>query len=730
MTNTENYTNPVKNLNTVIININENSKSVWDNLGKINIIRKKKLEYVNMAVAFDIETTTIPCRKNAKEDFEMLPEYYNETLSDYKYTPLAFMYHWQMGFMNDNNQLCILGRTWEEFLMLREFLINYFNLGVNRKLVVYCHMLQYEFQFIQAFFEWESVFARSERKLMKAVAVDGFEFRCSYFLSNMSLQKFCENTEGVIHGKLGGALDFRLFRTNKTKLTKKEQQYCVHDVLGLCECISAYLNSDTLFSIPLTSTGFVRRMARQKCLEVEGYRQMYLKSFPSAELYQMCRDAFRGGDTHANRIYAGRVISNVYSYDIKSSYPAWMLYEEYPYGAAKEVVIQSNADFFHYRKNYLMVFQVELYDVELRLGKEVAMPYIDLAHIRERSNLEEDNGRILKGDYVLMTITNIDWDIIETQYQFTSYRIRKCYVWNKKKLPLALRNVVVDLFKSKTTLDGIPEKHYEYLKSKNLLNSCFGMMVTALDMDEITYNDLQWGRKKIELKSALTRVKNSSNSFLLYQWGIFITAYARLHLHKVLDRIGYDAIYIDTDSIKFINKANCQFFENENKYIMELMAAEELDTYAYTPSGEKMILGIWEYEGCYPEFKTLGAKKYCMTNLKKKTDNDPDYIITVSGMNKKKGSKQIQSMSDFNIGTVYEDVGRSTSFYNDCHPFYGEIKGEKILFTPNVAVVDTTYTLGLTDTYYDLIMKNLNSIERSKFKYKKKKKKIDTIQNN
>lgn len=690
-----------------------------DHLGDVPIIRKKKQEYVNIAAAFDIETTTIPYFKNDKGDYEIEPEYYNESLRDYKYQPLAFMYHWQMGFMYENNQLCITGRTWEEFLSLIEVLIEYFNLGVNRKLVIYCHLLQYEFQFIQAFFEWESVFARSERKVMKAIAADGFEFRCSYFLSNMSLKKFCENTGGVVHGKLAGDLDFRKFRLPSSRMSRTEKNYCYNDVLGLCECIWAYLRNDTLFSIPLTSTGFVRRQARKACFENVNHRQMILKSFPDPASYKICRDAFRGGDTHANRIYAGRVLKNVYSYDIKSSYPAWMLYEEYPCGKAKEVSINSNEEFFYYRENFLMVFQVELYDVELRLGQQVAMPYIDIAHVRERSNLEEDNGRVLKGDYVLMTLTNLDWNIVEKQYQFSEYRIRKCYVWRKAKLPLELRQTVVYFFKNKTNLDGIVEKIYEYLKAKNLLNALFGMMVTSIDMDDILYFNLQWARQKQDLESILKRVKNSSNTFLLYQWGIFITAYARLHLHKMLFKIGYDAVYIDTDSIKFIGKDNCKYFEEENKHIEELMAADELETFAYTPAGEKMILGVWEYEGCYPEFKTLGAKKYCMTNIKKKKPDDPSYIITVSGMNKEKGSKQINSMDDFVLGKVYEDVGRTASFYNDCQPFYAEIKGEKILISPNVAVIDTTYTLGVTDTYYGLIIENLSLEEKNNFKNKK-----------
>lgn len=42
---------------------------------------------------------------------------------------------------------------------------------------------------------------------------------------------------------------------------------------------------------------------------------------PTLHVFELLREAFRGGDTHANRFYVGKILDNVGSYDRESSYP-------------------------------------------------------------------------------------------------------------------------------------------------------------------------------------------------------------------------------------------------------------------------------------------------------------------------------------------------------------------------------------------------------------------------
>ena len=48
----------------------------------------------------------------------------------------------------------------------------------------------------------------------------------------------------------------------------------------------------------------------------------FVKSqLPDYEIYKMLREAFRGGNTHANRYYTNYTLHNVHSADRSSSYP-------------------------------------------------------------------------------------------------------------------------------------------------------------------------------------------------------------------------------------------------------------------------------------------------------------------------------------------------------------------------------------------------------------------------
>ena len=269
---------------------------------KAKLASKRFKTYYNIPATFDIETTTIDGDKNSK--------------GEYIKNPYGFMYHWQFCLGTD----VVFGRTWEEFQYFYRRLKGAMNLGKHRILCVYVHNLSFEFHFMQDFIKITSLFAKDQRKPMKFETY-GFEFRCSYFLSNMSLQKFCENSKLCKHYKLSGDdFDYSKIRTPKTPLTEKEKAYCYNDVRGLAECIQTMLLDDTIATIPLTNTGYVRREFR-KVMSNQKNRELFEKISLTPKQYDLLKRTFRGGNTHANRYYVGQTIDNVYSFDIGSSYP-------------------------------------------------------------------------------------------------------------------------------------------------------------------------------------------------------------------------------------------------------------------------------------------------------------------------------------------------------------------------------------------------------------------------
>lgn len=670
----------------------------YDNFLFCSKIYSKKGNYVNLISAFDIETTTIePDYQYKKYTVKKYQTKFYRYKKEYKQNPYGFMYQWQYCI---EDTVCF-GRTWEEFNYFINKLRETLNLGDNLNLITYCHNLAFEFQFMKDFVGIEELFAKDVRKPLYFKSKKGIEFRCSYFLSNMSLKKFCENSKGCIYWKADGDLDYSLFRTPKTKLTNEEKGYCYNDVRGLCQCIKSILKSenDTLATIPLTNTGYVRREFRQAMRQNKKNRELFEKLRLTAEQYKMCQDAFRGGNTHASRFFNGTILHDVFSRDISSSYPYVMVYSnEFPMTKFLECTIDSNEKLYRYLKKYALLLTVVL----KKPSTTAPIPYIPLSKcIKISENHVIDNGRVLSADWLEITLTNIDLEIILNQYDRDFFTIKKCFYAKKGKLPIELREKVIEFYDKKTTMKGIDSLLYEYLKSKNRLNSAFGMMVSSIVHDEIVYIDNEWKEiKNVDVNGAIDVFYKSRNSFLSYQWGVWVTALARKNLQNMIDEVGHDIIYTDTDSIKFLNAENIQLFEKENKKIIENLMKNDVRAYS-DRDGERFYLGTWDDDGHYLRFKTLGAKKYCDEKIK---DGKKIFEITVSGMGKEKGAVAVGSIDNFEIGNKFENVGRTVSWYNECKPHKITVNGDTFTTASNIGVLDTTYELGVSKELWEILL--------------------------
>lgn len=219
------------------------AKTVFKKVGFPKPIKNNKgISYYNMALSFDIETTSFMSNNLDKQ---------------------AIMYEWSFSI----GGVVIIGRTWDEFKYLISELIEYYELCDERRMIIYVHNLAYEFQFMRKLFEWKSVFSLDSRKPVKALTFDGVEFRCSLQLSGYSLKKLGEQLIKHDIRKLTGDLDYNVLRHSKTPLTEKEYGYCINDV----QVVVAYIQETIercgdITKIPLTKTGFVRDYLRRLCL--------------------------------------------------------------------------------------------------------------------------------------------------------------------------------------------------------------------------------------------------------------------------------------------------------------------------------------------------------------------------------------------------------------------------------------------------------------------------------
>lgn len=142
------------------------------------------------------------------------------------------------------------------------------------------------------------------------------------------------------------------------------------------------------------------------------------------------RDALRGGDTHANYLYANETIrGKIYSYDITSSYPASMMIDDYPISAFSEV----SADYFPKldKSKYCFICRIRLVGNVRYIGK-CGIPYIPVSKCKLLSeNRTEDNGRVLVADFLEIAVTDIDYNIITSEYAFDEIYISD--IWGARK---------------------------------------------------------------------------------------------------------------------------------------------------------------------------------------------------------------------------------------------------------------------------------------------------------
>lgn len=648
-------------------------------------IRKRgrhKRSYYDLVGAFDIETTTI-------KDTDQ---------------PYGFMYIWQFCL----EETVCMGRTWEDFIYFIEKLRRIYSLCNTNRIVVYVHNLAYEFQFMHNFIQIGELFAKDKRKPLYFYA-NGFEWRCSYFLSNMSLAKFCENSELCTYYKKDGeTYDYSKIRTPKTKLSELEYEYCFCDVRGLVQCVRTLLQDDTLATIPLTNTGYVRRYFRNEMAKNPNNRYNFIEMKLTPEQYTLCKDIFRGGNTHASRFYADMVLSNVASKDEQSSYPACMMLDYFPVSKFTQCTLKNAKSFKKYIERCCVIMTLDFYNIELR--SEEPIPYIDIAHCKKHTNIINDNGRVLKADFIRISMTEIDFNIIKKQYTFSEFSVKEAYFAKRGKLPVELRQSLMYWYSKKTELKGVEGSEYEYMKSKNRVNSSFGMMVSNIVHDEFSFNGIEWECTETDTEKGLEDFYENRNNFLSYQQGIYVTAHARRRLQVGIDILKDDLIYTDTDSLKYLNPEKYEkIFEEINKQIIAECEASDIPAYA-VKDGKNYYLGIFDTEPTYTQFKTLGAKKYCGSHLNKK--GKEVFEVTVAGMNKDKGSKVIGSCDNFLIGSTYENVGRTVSYYNDyTTPFEITVNGDTFTTASNIGIVESTYTLGVTNEYWERIVENIDKLE-------------------
>lgn len=410
-----------------------------------------------------------------------------------------------------------------------------------------------------------------------------------------------------------------------------------------------------------------------------------------------------------------------YSYDARSEYPYVMVCKKYPMSKF-EMECESLKDSSGIDKILLHdhAYLFDLYMIGVEVHDSVTVPYIPFSKCTEISGESLDNGRVLSANYIKITVTDIDLEIILNQYKIDKKAIKNLYVADYDYLPGPIVNHVRDGFYEKCGYEERGEKgSYYYDRCKNRLNGNFGMMYTDPVRDVIElYPEIRdgkrWAVTTPDIEESLTKFYRSRNSFLCYQWGVWTTAHARYHHQKLIDAFGEEFVYGDTDSAKgtdITGKVSAKI-----AMINAEIEKECIPRRAYYDDKihrVRLYMGVFVREKDMVDFRSLGAKKYAYVDI------DGQLHVTISGVQHKNAagitsSQELGSLDNFREGFVFSQTGGLDLHYHDMdEPKQITIKddtGVEHSFTvgSNVSITDSTYTLGLGNDY-DLLLKNLQA---------------------
>lgn len=682
-----------------------------------------KIKYYNVPASFDIETTSFRFGE----------------------MPCGTMYCFSFCL----NGAVYFGRTYNDLLLLTDTLTDYFNLSDTRRLRVYDRNLGFEFQFIRHWFNFIDVFARQPREPMRARTDSGIEFSCSQVLTNQSLKATAKDLIEYKIEKLSGELDYRQLRHSETPMTEREIQYSLNDVLIDASLINDRIKSDgNIARIPLTATGYTRRLCRNACLPHRDKRRWnYARNIARLMLtvpeYLCALQAFAGGYCHASPLSVGTPIEYVASVDWTSAYPAAMVCEkEYPVSKGIEIdprKIVSRETLIQKARDFAFIGSFEFYDIDSKTDVDY---YISKSKTHNARGIEEFNGRIASAEFIQICLTHLDFLTILENYNIGKIRVLRLWQYRKGYLPKEIIETVLLQYGKKTKLKDVAGMEAEYLNGKRDTNCIYGMLVTQLNRPEVEYNAEtgHWDVVPVKTADVIEKYNNDQNRFISYLWGIMVTAICRRNLWKMINECGTDYHYSDTDSGKITNFCrHKEYFHNYNKEIDRKMqeAAEAVGfdfelTRPETIKGKKKPLGQWDFEGVYTKAKFLNAKRYIYIK-------DNELHVTIAGTGKESTAKWLMAkyktfdavFDAFDDGLTIDGelrdeddeiiggTGKLTHVYND-----EEFTVELTDYTGRTAVCHEkssvylepcNYAIGFTGAFLDFLHKLNNKLVATQY---------------
>lgn len=216
---------------------------------------------------------------------------------------------------------------------------------------------------------------------------------------------------------------------------------------------------------------------------------------------------FRGGYTHANAYWVGEEVENVTCSDYTSDYPAIMVQEMFATTFSEDTIEVNGVTVTLLNLKNEKGLRV-LLEAENTLAFKAKVTFKNIErttfHTYESENKVQDvvkgvydNGRLSKAESITVWLTEQDFHVYTRMYKWESLEVHSLKVGEKNRLPDFVIQTVTEMYSNKADLkrqglDGTPE----YVMSKGILNSCYGMLVQRLNIERFEYQQLSDGSYK------------------------------------------------------------------------------------------------------------------------------------------------------------------------------------------------------------------------------------------
>ena len=638
-------------MNTVFYSLEDFERNMsWNDLNYSTIhtgSKRKGRNNSTVLCAFDTETTSVIDAEHKA----------------------SYVYAWSFDIYSNGTHYTLLEREiykLPKLLELLQYVVLKKSKQKNVSVLVGVHNLPYDFTFISSIIPITNLFAKTKRQPL--IFDSGiFHFVDTLAISGMSLEKTANAYTKT--KKMAGDLDYTKPRNTKTPLTKKEFRYCVNDVRVVTEYIEYLLYTYGINGFfPTTKTSICRRALKEsfaieypnkdRANDVKDWIMDDMFPETMQEYDCLIRFLFRGGYTHSNASKTGYVLENMKSKDFESSYPSWIAYENFPMSKPVKV----NPDGY---ENVIKNGQTQWYGVFIfdNITSKTQHSIESKHKCVSVVNPIIDNGRIKQAESMTVMLTNLDWMIYKKFYEWKNVSCETLFEFpNSGKLPKYVINPLFNAYTEKTRLKNAG---LDYKDQKAIVNSFYGMMVTTIPSENITYTD-DWGSKPMDGNE---RRNYARTTLLSPYWGIYTTAWARYHLLvDVFYKIGNDAVYGDTDSCKYLNPEK---HEETFKRFNRKMAKRRYKFCVENGFDISLMghLGELTDDGNIMKFKTLGAKRYLVL------DDEGNMECTVAGLPKRAFNRYLHQNKVSDLKEVFDrfDFGLKIKNCKNAHAYVNNV---------------------------------------------------------